>query len=194
MNRPSPIAFIVGNTVVTGCAVIAAGFAVIAWIGGNAPLMVPIAALGIAAWSTRACSDVSRYRAWHRQWEALAPEQPSPPGPPATAVPVEATRGGQRWPMAIVVASWLCLAAMNKTPDQQSAFVLFTLGILLYGGFALSAVLLRRRRSRAPAAAAVMPQSEDLVALCVALPLYPVTPLPAAYQCLPDYCVKTLRS
>lgn len=199
MNRPPFIYFVLGHGLVVGSALVFMFIALGLWGAGSSAL-VPIGAIAAALWVGRARTQVTRYRQWHQEWEALgqnpAPSrrQATPPTAPAVAAAEQPSARAPWLLWTVVAVSWLFLAGTVKTPKQQAGLAWFTALIVAYLAFLAVARLWRRRTVPASVSAPTPTMDDTLVRQCVTRPLYAVPPLGAAYQQLPHHCLQTLQT
>lgn len=194
MNRPPLFYFVIGHGLAVAAAFVAMALAVALWRAANASAILPLGAVMACLWAGRARAQVIRYRQWHRQWDALAPNPaPAHTCPQTeTAITPQQNTPWRRVLWVFTIVCWFLLAAIAKTPDQKALLVVMALLMVAYLGFVLILRLLRRKR---PALASARSRSADdtLVSQCITHSLYVVPSLGEAYHHLPEYCLQTLQ-
>ena len=179
MNRPSTITYLFGNMAVAGTSLIATLIGGWGWLAGFVPLSLVLAGLGVTCICSQARVKITAYRSWRAQWEAL--DDPAPATNTTSRTPVSLV---DRILIGVMLACWLLLAIGVKTPQQKTAWIYFTIGLVVYGLVALVKRVRRRAVTRPEAAT----PRDDNVAICIERPLLPVPNLQDAYLQLPRYC------
>ncbi|MBV8686892.1 MAG: hypothetical protein JOZ90_10970 [Alphaproteobacteria bacterium] len=181
MKRPEGLTGFIGQPVVTLVLVAAGAFALyqVAVSGAWVLALVVLVALGGVAKANR---EVTAYRQWKQEWDAMAP---SPEAAPREA-------GGKAGRVALLLIVIGLMALYLAANLDQPGFG-FALAWLVGGGVVVLAVaLVRRGRSAGAEARASSPSAVAPVTICVQRPLLPVPDLTRAYGALPDHCCKLL--
>ncbi len=208
MNRPSPLAFVLGHrasTIATGAASV---ITTLAWLGPHSvSWYVPAIALYACKSSFTAKRRITVYREWRSAWAEMAGVGPEPEqehAPRRKGAPVlRVILGGTSWLVGsafwLLLLCWLWVHASENTTQAYGAHGFWWLALTVWGAVAGVRGLQRRNRPTGEAADAqaaqggVAPQATHIVAHCLPVPS-DVRPSGHVRDRLPDYCQQLFRS
>lgn len=175
MKEPTPLVYIFGSKAGFLATAGGAGLVICLWLNGQASGMSAFIAAMVMAGACKAYREVQAFRAWQRNWNALA-------GTPAP-------RQGKHWASAIWM---LLLALVIAQPVDDPTFRSLTEWAFLLMSLVLATRFVWRlaRRIRARPASAAEPR--HVVEVCLPVVRRAAT-VREATAALPDYCKQLLR-
>lgn len=173
MTPPSSTAMQLGHPLVATPALCGFAWAVIRACYDPSLWPVVIILLCVIGPIANAKRKRDQYRAWMRQWDAMAePQEPSRRIPSSKV---------KRWiGVAMLMLLGLCFATHASDPLYAGALVWLVLAV----GIAALVAVVRNRLKHWPAARA----KDAPVAICIRQPLMPVPRMRDAYRALPSHC------
>jgi hypothetical protein len=170
VTRPPLKTRIAGHALVVVPLNLAALCAAYGWLALNQPWPIMVVIGALAGWCVRANEVMTKYKAWKRAWDGLAPSAPRTAWVP--------------WRKAAAIAAVMGVILYCFAHSDQPAYAL-ALGWLVIGAAIIAIVGLCRRLRRRTAKRSA---GTDLATVAIRRPLLPVPSLEAAYQALPAHC------
>lgn len=185
---------------------VAAAVAVVAWMDGSVPWLVPAVGLLLCRAARQARTKVLAYQRWRGAWDGMAGEAgpgsallaPRPEAPTAVPVKADAPEARRARTGRVLLAAWAVLLLWLFTqPGRTDAYgaaallwVLLTLvgaiRLLLWLGGRVSNSITGRERG------APKLEGDHVVKVCLPVPR-DVPSLKGLHAALPDYCKPLLR-
>lgn len=177
MKQPTPLTSIFGSKAGFMATAVCGSLVIVLWMTGQASGMAAAIAAGVMAGACKAWREVQAYKAWQREWNALA-------GTP------QVKRKGN-WP-ALAWVFLLALVVIEPVPDPTFRGLIVLAFLLMTLVLVIKLVWKIARRFRGVRASAA-PKRDHVVQVC--LPVARSSPsLSQVTAALPGYCKQLLRN
>jgi hypothetical protein len=181
MNKPPLKTRMLGNAVIGLSVYGIGGFILYQWTQDSSIWPLGVAAVFAISATMRAGEQADAYRNWKRAWDAMS-DDPLPSG-----------RGGRAARVFVGVAMIAALLLFLLGHSDQQAYALALGWLVVVGGGALVALLVRRLfRSRPRRAAKAAKNS--VVTVAIARPIFAVPDMLQSYRQLPEHCHLLMRA
>lgn len=183
MREPPARVRFVGHPLVSLPIMGVCGFCLYAWSQNPGAIVVGVGAAICLAWTVRARTVMSQYRAWHRAWNSMAE-----PRAPRSLMPRLVTAL-----IAVAVIGGFAAAESGVGSDTGPALA----GLAVIGGFTAAvavAIWALAKRLRSGRASRARTDRRDCVTVMVTRPILPVPELKDAYSALPRHCWQAINA